>query len=184
MNFSEAARLLVNPANERTGPAGTEERMRKGQLTTKDKKAKQLLFTEREQWRSWLLENHASESEAWLVFHKKHTGLQSLRYDDAVEEALCFGWIDSVIKRIDDKQYMQKFTPRKKRSEWSELNKKRARKMLRQGMMAEPGLERIKEAKADGRWGRGLRRPRPTAAGAESSSGNPPCAFRWNCDSP
>ncbi len=117
-------------------------------------KTRQLVFADRESWRSWLLENHASEVEAWLVFNKKHSGLKGVKYDEAVEEALCFGWIDSVIKKIDDNKYMQKFTPRKKKSEWSELNKKRARKMLREGKMAEPGLQRIKEAKADGRWGK------------------------------
>ncbi len=117
-------------------------------------KAKRLVFADRESWRSWLLENHVSESEAWLVFNKRHTGREGVQYDEAVEEALCFGWIDSVIKKIDDDKYMHKFTPRKKKSEWSELNKKRARKMLREGKMAEPGLQRIKEAKADGRWGK------------------------------
>jgi uncharacterized protein YdeI (YjbR/CyaY-like superfamily) len=114
----------------------------------------QLNVTEREDWRRWLLANHGSETEIWLVFHKRHTGAPSLAYEDAVEEALCFGWIDSIVRRVDGDRYIQKFTPRRKKSKWSELNKKRARKMIRRGRMAEPGLSKIKEAKADGRWGK------------------------------
>lgn len=123
-------------------------------MPTKTKTAKQLNLTTREEWREWLLKNHASESEVWLVYNKKHTGKARIPYEDAVEEAICFGWIDSIVKKINDDKYMQKFTPRKTKSEWSEHNKKRARKMLRQGLMAEAGLEKIKEAKADGRWGK------------------------------
>ncbi len=113
-----------------------------------------LHVTDREAWRKWLLEHHASQGEAWLVFNKKHTGAQTLSYEEAVEEALCFGWIDSIARKIDDRKYMQKFTPRRKKSEWSEINKKRARKMIKQGKMAEAGRAKIKEAKADGRWGK------------------------------
>jgi uncharacterized protein YdeI (YjbR/CyaY-like superfamily) len=123
-------------------------------MPAKSKEAKELNLTTRAKWREWLLKHHATESEVWLVFHKKHTGVARVPYEDAVEEALCFGWIDSIVKKIDDDKYKQKFTPRRKKSEWSELNKKRARKMIRQGLMAEPGLEKIKEAKADGRWGK------------------------------
>jgi uncharacterized protein YdeI (YjbR/CyaY-like superfamily) len=64
-------------------------------------------------WRKWLVEHHDSESEVWLVFHKRHTGRESIVYEDAVDEALCFGWIDSLIKRLDDDRYARKFTPRK-----------------------------------------------------------------------
>jgi uncharacterized protein YdeI (YjbR/CyaY-like superfamily) len=111
--------------------------------------------TTRKKWRDWLLKNHYSESSGiWLVFYKKHTGKAGLTYDDAVEEALCFGWIDSIVKKIDDETYKQKFTPRRKKSNWSELNKKRARRMIRQALMAEAGLAKIKEAKTDGRWGK------------------------------
>lgn len=123
-------------------------------MTEDRAKKRQLHLTERAAWRRWLMKNHASESEIWLVFHKKHTGAPSLAYEEAVEEALCFGWIDSIIKKLDGEKYMQKFTPRKKKSEWSEPNKKRARRMIRQGKMAEAGLAKIKEAKADGRWGK------------------------------
>jgi uncharacterized protein YdeI (YjbR/CyaY-like superfamily) len=75
----------------------------------------------RRQWRSWLAKHHGSESAVWLVFHKRHTGRPSVGYDDAVEEALCFGWVDSLIKRLDDARYARKFTPRKPGSQWSAL---------------------------------------------------------------
>lgn len=123
-------------------------------MTTTARKGRQLNLTNREEWRAWLLKNHVSEVEVWLVFQKKHTGKPRIPYDEAVEEAICFGWIDSTVKKIDDAKYMQKFTPRKQKSEWSEANKRRARKMIRQGLMAEAGLKRVKEAKTDGRWGR------------------------------
>jgi uncharacterized protein YdeI (YjbR/CyaY-like superfamily) len=144
-------------SDARKEAAGTrsEQWAQRGEEVAKDQaKRSQLHVTERKAWRQWLLENHESETEVWLIFHKKHTGAPSLAYEDAVEEALCFGWIDSIVKRVDGEKYIQKFTPRKKKSEWSEPNKKRARKMIRVGKMAEPGLAKIKEAKADGRWGK------------------------------
>ena len=85
---------------------------------------KELYVTNREDWRAWLEQNHATEKEVWLLYYKKHTGKPTIPYDDAVEEALCFGWIDSTVKRIDDEKYTQKFTPRNDRSVWSESNKK------------------------------------------------------------
>ncbi len=116
-------------------------------------KSQQTLYvTNREDWRAWLEKNYASANEIWLVYYKKHTGKPRIPYDDAVEEALCFGWIDSIIKRVDDETYMQKFTPRKSASTWSELNKKRVQKMIRQGRMTEAGLTRINEAKKNGTW--------------------------------
>ena len=116
------------------------------------KSQKTLYVTNRDDWRTWLEENHDSAKEIWLIYYKKHTGKPRIPYDDAVEEALCFGWIDSIIKRIDDETYMQKFTPRKSRSAWSELNKKRTRTMIRQGRMTEAGLAKIREAKSNGQW--------------------------------
>src|SRR5438045_2062466 len=77
------------------------------------------------QWRRWLSANHLRESEIWLIFHKRHTGRPTIAYEDAVDEALCFGWIDSLIRRIDDDRYARKFTPRKLDSRWSTANRKR-----------------------------------------------------------
>jgi len=87
-----------------------------------------------------------------MIFYKKHTGKPGISYDASVEEALCFGWIDSIVKKIDDEKFTRKFTPRKSRSKWSELNKKRAKKMIDSGKMTETGLARIREAKENGEW--------------------------------
>ncbi len=86
---------------------------------------KTLLVRTLGQWRDWLAEHHASESEVWLVFYKRHTGLASIVYKDARDEALCFGWVDSLVKRLDDRRYAQKFTPRSADSRWSAVNRKR-----------------------------------------------------------
>jgi uncharacterized protein YdeI (YjbR/CyaY-like superfamily) len=79
----------------------------------------------RHQWRRWLAKHHTSSPGVWLVFYKAHTGVKSIPYEDAVREALCFGWIDSLVKRLDDDRYALKVTPRKPRSKWSDLNRKR-----------------------------------------------------------
>lgn len=104
---------------------------------------KTLLVEDREQWRRWLEENHGSEREIWLVFYKKHTGKPSIPYDDAVEEALCFGWIDSIIKRLDEDRFSRKFTVRTDANKWSELNVERAKRMIDAGKMTASGLNMI-----------------------------------------
>jgi uncharacterized protein YdeI (YjbR/CyaY-like superfamily) len=96
----------------------------------------------RERWRNWLEEHHAAESEIWLVFHKRHTSETSLSYDDAVEVALCFGWIDSLIKRLDDDRYARKFTPRKPDSRWSTINRRRYADLAARGLLAAAGRTR------------------------------------------
>jgi len=78
-----------------------------------------------DQWRKWLDEHHDSESEVWLVFHKVHTRVPSIAYPDALDEALCFGWVDSLVKRLYGSRYARKFTPRKVDSRWSTINRKR-----------------------------------------------------------
>ncbi len=119
---------------------------------------KQLLASSRAQWRKWLAENHdKEESGIWLVFHKKASGRSSLGYEESVEEALCFGWIDSVIKRIDEDRYCRKFTPRKDDSGWSNTNKKRVEKTISEGRMTEFGLAKVAAAKRSGRWELDLR---------------------------
>ena len=105
-----------------------------------------LYVTNRDDWRTWLERNHDAKKEVWLIYYKKHTGKPTIPYADAVEEALCFGWVDSTIQRIDDEKYARKFTPRKNKSKWSELNIKRARKMIRQGRMTKAELAKFKEA--------------------------------------
>jgi len=102
---------------------------------------KTLHLTDRSEWRKWLEEHHNKEREIWLVYYKRHTCKPRIPYDDAVEEAICFGWIDSIIKRIDENTYCQKFTPRRKKSRWSLINIERARKMIERGKMTSHGLE-------------------------------------------
>jgi uncharacterized protein YdeI (YjbR/CyaY-like superfamily) len=106
----------------------------------------------RKAWRDWLGKNHASSEGVWLVYAKKHSGLPSLTYNDAVEEALCFGWIDSKINPIDDAFFMQVFTPRKGKSAWSALNKVRVERLLAAGLMTAAGLGVVKAAKDSGTW--------------------------------
>ncbi len=106
------------------------------------KKLKTLEVRGRQQWRKWLQENHASVAEIWLVFHKRHTERESIRYDDAIDEALCFGWVDSLVKRLDDDRYARKFTPRKADSRWSTVNRRRYAKLKAAGRLAAPGLAR------------------------------------------
>jgi uncharacterized protein YdeI (YjbR/CyaY-like superfamily) len=101
---------------------------------------KMLCLTDRDAWRAWLAENHDRESEVWLVHSKVRTGKPRIAYEDAVEEALCFGWIDSIVRRLDDESYAQKFTPRKARSMWSESNRRRVAKLIREGRMTRAGM--------------------------------------------
>jgi uncharacterized protein YdeI (YjbR/CyaY-like superfamily) len=101
----------------------------------------------RERWRRWLAKHHASESEVWLIFHKVHTGKPSVAYNDAVDEALCYGWIDSLIKRIDDDRYARKFTPRKADSTWSTANLKRYSALKAGNRLAAPGIARSPEGR-------------------------------------
>ena len=93
------------------------------------------------QWRAWLVKHHDSESEVWLVFHKRHTGQLSIAYGEAVDEALCFGWIDSLIKRLDEAQYARKFTPRRPGSRWSTANRKRYARLRTSGRLMPAGLK-------------------------------------------
>jgi len=95
-----------------------------------------------EQWRRWLAAHHDSESEVWLIFSKRHTGRASIAYEDAVDEALCFGWVDSLIRRLDDARYARKFTPRKPNSKWSTANRERYAQLAARGRLMPAGLNR------------------------------------------
>ena len=103
-----------------------------------------LYVTNWDAWRAWLKKHHDSKKEVWLIYYKKHTGKPRIPYNDAVEEAVCYGWIDSTVKRVDDEIYVQKFTPRREKSQWSVLNKQRAEKMIREGKMTDAGLAKLK----------------------------------------
>ncbi len=97
-------------------------------------------FGNRQQWRAWLAKHHASSAGVWLVFYKRHTGVKSIPYEDTVREALCFGWIDSLIKRLDDQRYALKVTPRQPNSKWSDLNRKRWIQLKAAGLLTSAGL--------------------------------------------
>jgi uncharacterized protein YdeI (YjbR/CyaY-like superfamily) len=112
-----------------------------------------IVAPDRETWRAWLETNGASARAVWLVYARKGSGRPGIAYDEAVEEALCFGWIDSKAKPIDDQTYMQYFSPRKPTSVWSTLNKARLERLIAAGLMREPGLRAIAIAKANGSWG-------------------------------
>lgn len=109
-------------------------------------------FKNRNEFRKWLEKNHDKQKELWILFYKVHTKKKSLRYAEAVEESLCFGWIDGIVKRIDDEKHAQRYTPRNPKSIWSKVNKERARRMIDAGKMTDAGLVKIKEAKKSGWW--------------------------------
>ena len=92
------------------------------------------------QWRAWLVKQHKSSPGVWLVFHKRHTGVKSVPYEEAVREALCVGWIDSLVKRLDDDRYTLKFTPRKATSKWSDINRRRWQELKAAGLLTSAGL--------------------------------------------
>jgi uncharacterized protein YdeI (YjbR/CyaY-like superfamily) len=103
-------------------------------------------------WREWLAANHASSSGVWAITLKKSTGRQTVNYDDLVEEALCFGWVDSVVRRVDDELTGMRFTPRKPKSNWSASNRARVERLEAEGLMTEAGRQAIEAAKARGTW--------------------------------
>jgi len=104
-----------------------------------------LHVTTREEWRKWLEENHDQADEIWLIYHNKKSGKPRIAYEEAVEEALCFGWIDSIIKSIDEFTAAQRYTPRRKKSILSETNKCRVQKLLAEGKMKPDGIESIRQ---------------------------------------
>jgi uncharacterized protein YdeI (YjbR/CyaY-like superfamily) len=106
----------------------------------------------RTEWRRWLARHHAAPSGVWLVYPKKSAGLPGPTYDEAVEEALCFGWIDSRVRPLDGQRRLQWFSPRRPGSIWSALNKARVARLLEAGLMAPAGLAKIEAAQADGSW--------------------------------
>jgi len=106
----------------------------------------------REAWRAWLEENHASRAGVWLKFAKKGSPTPTVTYSEAIEEAVCFGWIDGQVRAHDEHFYLQRFTPRRPKSKWSQINREKATRLLAEGRVRPPGLAQIEAAKADGRW--------------------------------
>lgn len=114
-----------------------------------------------EAWKDWLQKHHGSKEVVWLVFQKKGKGHSKVpfSYQEALDEALCMGWVDSLLKRIDEKEYMRKFTPRKATSTWSENNKKRVEELILEGRMMPPGMKTIMVARENGMWDKGIQIP-------------------------
>lgn len=106
----------------------------------------------RAEWRRWLRDHHASERGAWLVSYRRVTGKPAVEYDDAVREALCYGWIDSVVKPLDVERTLSLYTPRRAGSGWSRSNKERVNDLVAAGRMSAAGLAKIEAAKKDGSW--------------------------------
>src|SRR4051794_7862109 len=103
-------------------------------------------------WEEWLEQHHADARGVWLKFAKKGTGVTTVNYAEALEVALCYGWIDAQVKRLDETYYLQRFTPRRARSRWSKINRDSATRLIESGAMKPSGLAEVERAKADGRW--------------------------------
>lgn len=119
---------------------------------------KLLTFRDRAEWRRWLAVHHRTSQEAWLILHKKGAREGALTLDDAVREALCFGWIDGKLKSLDEQRYSLHFTPRKPNSIWSISNIRRVEELTDQGIMTEAGLLKVAEARKSGQWEAAKRR--------------------------
>jgi uncharacterized protein YdeI (YjbR/CyaY-like superfamily) len=110
------------------------------------------LFKTKQAWRSWLARHHSRETGIWLAYYKKGSGKISVTYEEALQEALCYGWIDSTVGRLDAERYKQRYTPRNVKSVWSSSNKARVEKLIAEGRMATPGLAKVEAAKRNGSW--------------------------------
>ena len=115
-------------------------------------KTRVLPFEDSTAFRDWLQGNHASQPELWLLIFKKGSGQKTIGWNEAVEEALCWGWIDGVKKPFNDVAFLQRFTPRRKGSNWSKRNREHADRLIIEGRMREPGMQQVREAQSDGRW--------------------------------
>lgn len=116
------------------------------------------------EWRAWLETNHTTESEVWLMYWKKGSGRPSIAWAEAVEVALSFGWIDGLIRSLDEHRYLQRWTPRRPKSKWSNVNKQIALRLIAAGEMAPMGLAAVEAAKASGEWERAYTVQRPLPA--------------------
>lgn len=109
-------------------------------------------FPTREAWEAWLAEHHATSPGLWLAFAKKGAAAKTVSYAEAIEGALCYGWIDGQKGKLDDERWRQRFTPRRRGSRWSKINRDKAAELIAQGRMKPAGLVAVERAKADGRW--------------------------------
>lgn len=122
-------------------------------MTTKKPEPSTMPFASRDEWEAWLEGQHATTPEGlWLKIAKKGSGIESVSYGQAVEVALCYGWIDGQVRSFDEDYYLQRFTPRRPRSKWSKVNRKKATELIKQSEMKAAGQREVQRAKADGRW--------------------------------
>jgi uncharacterized protein YdeI (YjbR/CyaY-like superfamily) len=126
-----------------------------------------LSFQTADEWREWLEENHATSSGIWMRFFKKASGVEALAYPGALDEALCYGWIDGQVKPSGENSYLQRFTPRRPRSNWSRRNTEHVARLTAQGRMRPAGLAQVEKAKADGRWENAYSMPSQAEAPAD-----------------
>jgi uncharacterized protein YdeI (YjbR/CyaY-like superfamily) len=112
----------------------------------------QLSFTSEADWESWLSDHHAASEGVWVKIAKKDAGIESVRYPEVLEVALCFGWIDGRRAALDERYFLQRFTPRRPRSRWSQNNRRTAERLIAQGRMRPAGRAEVERARADGRW--------------------------------
>lgn len=110
------------------------------------------IFRNAKLWRNWLGKNHDKNDYIWLALKKKNSKIRCITYQEALEEALCFGWIDGILKRCNDDFFMQRFTPRKSNSIWSLINKNKATALIKNGKMTDAGMKKVEEAKKRGFW--------------------------------
>jgi uncharacterized protein YdeI (YjbR/CyaY-like superfamily) len=111
-----------------------------------------IFFASPAAWEQWLEDNHAASEGVWIRMAKTGSGIDSVRYPEVLDSALCFGWIDGRRQALDARHFLQRFTPRRPRSRWSQINRKKAEQLIAQGRMRAPGLAEVERAKADGRW--------------------------------
>ncbi len=122
-----------------------------------------LSFRSAAEWERWLTDNHARSEGVWIKIAKKATGIDSVRYPEVLESALCFGWIDGQRLALDEERFLQRFTPRRKRSRWSRINRDTAERLIAEGRMRPAGLSEVERARSDGRWQAAYAGPKASA---------------------
>ena len=126
-----------------------------------------LAFPSQQAWETWLAEQHATSSGVWVKIAKSCTGIDTVSYAEAVDVALCYGWIDSLMRRFDDQYHVQRLTPRRAKSKWSKINRRKAEEFIAAGSMHPAGLREVERAKADGRWEAAYDSPRTAEVPAD-----------------
>jgi uncharacterized protein YdeI (YjbR/CyaY-like superfamily) len=121
-------------------------------MTTRKPELPVIPFASRAEWEAWLEEHHATSDGLWLKLAKKGSGTETVSLAEALDVALCYGWIDSQANSFDDVYWLQRFTPRRPRSKWSKRNREKVRKLIEEGRMRPAGLREVERARADGRW--------------------------------